>query len=68
MKRKYNPLTGIWVEVGNEKKPKKEEKKESNYKGIPMNYKELQELAKKLDIPANQSKEDLIKQIDDTIS
>lgn len=65
MEKTYNKLLGIWIE--NKTQVKKEDQ-ESHYKGIPTNYKELQELAKKLDIPANQSKDNLIQQINDTIN
>lgn len=66
MKRVYNMKSGVWKE-------EKDVKNENNshqieFKGTPTNYKELQTLAKKLGIPANQSKEDLTYQINAVIN
>lgn len=63
MKRVYNMKSGVWKE-------EKEQKTANNshqieYKGVPTSYKELQALAKEVGIPANQSKDDLIYQIND---
>ena len=63
MKRVYNMKTGVWKE---EKDVKNENKSHQiEFKGVPTDYKELQTLAKKVGIPANQSKEDLTYQIND---
>ena len=63
MKRVYNMKSGVWKEEKDVKNEKKSHQIE--FKGIPTSYKELQALAKEVGIPANQSKEDLIYQIND---
>ena len=66
MKRVYNMKSGVWKE---EKDVKNENKSHQiEFKGTPTSYKELQTLAKRLGIPANQSKEDLTYQINAVIN
>lgn len=67
MKKVYNSVIGVWRNV-EDTAVSNTEKKESNFQGIPTNYKELQELARRLGIPANQKKAILIKEINDTIN
>ena len=58
MKRRYNYRTGIYTEVDETKEVKKKA-----MKGMPENYRELQQLAQQLGIKSNQSKDELYKQI-----
>jgi hypothetical protein len=58
MKRIFNVKSGIWRTVA-EDRP---------IKMIPSNYRELQELAKKLGIRANQSAKALKEQINDKLN
>ena len=68
MKRVYNMKSGKWRTIQEDNAPKETKEDVLEFKGIPENYRELQELAKSLEIPANQSKEDLIQAINDYLS
>ena len=63
MKRVYNMKSGVWKEEKEVKNDKNSH--QIDFKGVPTSYKELQSLAKEVGIPANQSKDDLIYQIND---
>lgn len=66
MKRVYNMKSGVWKDL---EEPKTvDNSHQIEYKGVPSSYKELQALAKKVGIPANQSKNDLIYQINAVIN
>lgn len=62
MKRRFNRKTGIWSQVA-EPQPN-----QVKLKMIPEGYRELQEMAKELGIPANQSKDELIEAINDSFN
>jgi hypothetical protein len=68
MKRVYNMKSGRWRTIHEDKAPIETKEEVVEFKGIPENYRELQELAKSLEIPANQSKEELIQAINDYLS